>query len=115
MPDYLYLFRGGDAGRGDMTPQQMEQHMGKWMAWIEQLSKAGRFKAGEPLAPEGKMLRGRKAVVTDGPYTEAKDVVGGYLIVQAPGLAQATELAKGCPIFETDGSVEVREIRELKH
>jgi hypothetical protein len=115
MADYLFLFRGGDAARGKLTPEQMEQHMKKWMAWIEELSKAGQFKAGEPLAPEGRVLTGRKQVMTDGPFAEAKDMVGGYLIVTASTLAKAGDLAKGCPIFETNGSVEIRPIREMKH
>jgi hypothetical protein len=114
MTDYLFLFRGGDAEMAKMSPEQMQQNMAKWMTWIEQLTKAGTFKAGEPLDPrKGKVLRGKKQVVTDGPYAESKDCVGGYLIVKAAGLEKATEIARGCPIFESDGSVEVREIREL--
>ena len=97
-----------------MSPEEMQQHMKKWMTWIEQLSKAGTFKAGEPLDDKGKVLRGKKQTVTDGPYAESKDLVGGYLIVTAASLAKATEIAKGCPIFENDGSVEIREIREMK-
>jgi hypothetical protein len=113
MADYLFLFRGGDAAMAKMSPEQMQQHMQKWMTWIEQLTKAGTFKAGEPLGKEGKVLRGKKQVVTDGPYAESKDLVGGYLIVKAASLAKATDIARGCPIFESDGSVEIRDIREL--
>lgn len=113
MADYLFLFRGGDAAMAKLSPEQMQQHMAKWMTWIEQLSKAGTFKAGEPLAKEGNVIRGKKQVVTDGPYAESKDLVGGYLIVKADSLAKASDIARGCPIFENDGSVEIREIREL--
>jgi len=113
MADYLFLFRGGDAAMAKMSPEQMQQNMAKWMAWIEQLGKEGKFKAGEPLDREGKVLRGKKQAVTDGPYAESKDLVGGYLIVSAASLAKATEIARGCPIFEGDGSVEVRAIRPL--
>ncbi|HVR85961.1 MAG TPA: YciI family protein [Planctomycetota bacterium] len=113
MPDYLYLFRGGDAAMSKMSPEQMQQHMAKWMGWIERLSQAGIYKAGEPLEKSGKVLRGKKAAVTDGPYAESKDLVGGYLIVKTATLSKATEIAKECPIFESDGSVEIREIKEL--
>ena len=113
MKDYLFLVRGGDAALAKMSPEQMQQHMQKWMAWIEQMSKAGIFKAGEPLDQKGKVLRGKKQLLTDGPYAESKDLVGGYLIVKAASLAKATEIAKDCPIYENDGSVEIREIREL--
>jgi hypothetical protein len=113
MTDYLFLFRGGDAAMAKMSPEQLQQNMGKWMAWIEDLTRNGTFKAGEPLDAKGKVIRGKKQVVTDGPYAESKDLVGGYLIVRAANLAQAADIAKGCPIFENDGSVEIREIRQL--
>ena len=115
MADFLYLFRGGQAAMAKMSPEEMQQNMEKWMAWIDRLSKAGSFKAGEPLEEPGKVIRGKKMSVTDGPYAESKDVVGGYLIVKADSLAKATAMAKECPIFENDGSVEIREIRPLHH
>jgi hypothetical protein len=111
MADYLYLFRGG---RRDLSPQQMQEEIEKWGAWIRQLSDRGVFKGGEPLAEGGKVLTGRSKTVTDGPYAEAKDVVGGFLLITAENLDQATELARGCPIFENEGSLEVREVRQLK-
>jgi hypothetical protein len=51
--------------------------------------------------------------VTDGPYVEVKDLVAGFTLVEARDLAQATELANGCPILEGDGSVEVRPVRKM--
>ena len=113
MANYLYLFRGG-GGMKHMSPQQLEENMGKWAAWVGQLSKQGQFKGGEPVAEEGRQLTGKRKTVTDGPFGETKDIVGGYLLVTAPSLDAATELARGCPILENDGSVEVRELREMK-
>jgi hypothetical protein len=95
------------------SPQQMQEQMQKWGAWIQQLSKTGNFKAGEPLEAEGKVIKGSKKVVTDGPYAEAKDLVGGYLLISAKNLDEAVELSRGCPIFDSDGSVEVRPIRQM--
>ena len=51
--------------------------------------------------------------MTDGPFAEAKDLVGGYTLVQANDLAQAAELTSGCPIFDVGGSVEVRPIMKM--
>jgi hypothetical protein len=62
---------------------------------------------------EGKTLRGAQKTMTDGPFAEAKDVVTGNLIVLAGSLDEAAELARGCPVFELDGSVEVRPIRSM--
>jgi hypothetical protein len=113
MADYLYLFRGG-LDMGQASPAQLQANMAKWQSWIETLAKAGKFTGGQPLGREGKVLRGTKKQVTDGPFAEAKDLVGGYLIVKAGSLDEATELARGCPIFEhAEGSVEVRAIAQM--
>jgi len=112
MPNFIYLFRGGKGP--SQSPQQMQEEMAKWNTWIGQLSQKGQFKSGEPLTEGGRVVTGKKRAVTDGPFGETKDLVGGYLLVTAPDLNAAVELARGCPIFESDGSVEVREVREMK-
>ncbi len=111
MTEYLYLIRGGN--HKSMSPEQMQQHLTKWRTWIGNLTKDGIFREGQPLDDAGKSMRGKKAVVTDGPFAESKDYVNGYLIIKAASLAKATEIAKGCPVFEVDGVVEVREIKDL--
>jgi len=58
-------------------------------------------------------LRDGGPVVTDGPYAESKDVIGGYTLIEAKDLAEAVELSKGCPILERDGAVEVRPVMKL--
>ena len=110
MAEFIYLFRGG---MPESSPEQMQQQMQKWRVWIEELGKKGNYKAGDPLDRGGKVVSGKQKVVTDGPYAEAKDVVGGYLMVVAETLATAAELAKSCPIFETGGSVEVRPVMKM--
>jgi hypothetical protein len=87
--------------------------MGRWRDWIATLAQAGKFKGGDPLEDAGKTVRGKNKTVTDGPYAEAKDLVGGYLLVDCRDLGEATELAKGCPIFQNDGTVEVRAIHKM--
>jgi hypothetical protein len=112
MANYLFLFRGGNTR--DMSPEELQQHLGKWAAWSRDLSRQGVFKGGEPLGPAGRVMTGKKQAITDGPFGETKDVVGGYIVVVAPNLDAATELARGCPIFLSDGSLEVRELQEMK-
>jgi hypothetical protein len=68
---------------------------------------------GQPLERRGKLVSGRKKTVTDGPFAEVKDVVGGYTVIEARDLEQAVELSKGCPILELDGAVEVRPVQVL--
>lgn len=111
MAEYLYLFRGGELPRN--SPDHMQRHMEQWRNWIAALAKQGKFKAGDPLEEDGRTLTGKGKSVTDGPYAEAKDLVGGYLIVTASSLDDATEMARGCPILEANGSVEVRTLRKM--
>jgi len=111
MSEFLYLYRGGH--RTALSPDQMQQVMQKWMTWMQGLAEKGHLKdRGHPLEAAGKLVNGRSKSVTDGPYAE-KDLVGGYSLIEARDLAQATELSKGCPIFERDGSVEVRPIMQM--
>lgn len=113
MSDFLFLFRGGPSG-ATPSPEEMQRSLQKWGTWIEGLAKAGAFKAGEPLEAGGKVVSGVRKLVTDGPFAESKEVVGGYLIVSAKNLDEAAEISKGCPIFEDGGSVEVRAIRPMQ-
>jgi len=111
--DFLYLFRGG-ADPKQMSPEQMQQNMNQWFAWMADLRSKGKFKAGEPLGDEGKVLSDRKGrTVTDGPFVEGKEEVGGYLIVSAKDMNEALEMARGCPILENNGTVEVRPIEHI--
>lgn len=112
MEKFMYLFRGGMDQNA--SPEAMQANMQKWMQWMQKLTKDGNFVAGEPLEKTGKNVAGARKVITDGPFAEAKEVVGGYLIVNAKDLHHATELAKGCPIFEEDGHVEIRPIQKMQ-
>lgn len=112
MDKFMYLFRGGMEGAPASAAQQ--EHMQKWVKWMESLAEKGIMVSGEPLVPTGKQVNGRKKVVTDGPFIEAKELVGGYLIVNAKDINEAVEFSKDCPIFDVDGKVEVRPIRKME-
>jgi hypothetical protein len=112
MSEFLFLYRGGEAGRS--SPEVAQQTIQKWMTWMKELGAKGYIKdQGHPLERTGTLVKGQKKVVTDGPFAEAKDIVGGYTLIQAKDLSQATELSLGCPILEFGGSVEVRPITQL--
>lgn len=112
MKDFMFLFRG-IPGAGNPSPEQMQANMQKWMGWIENLRAANLYLGGEPLTPAGKVVKGTQPIVTDGPFAESKEIIGGYFIIKAASLEEAAELAKGCPDFAIGGSVEVREIMKL--
>jgi hypothetical protein len=109
MSEFAYLFRGRVKPG---SPEQMQKHTEKWVAWFRELGTAGHLKdPGRPLEEAGKVVSGEHKMIKDGPYAEAKDVVGGYIVVEASDLAQATELSRGCPILAVGGSVEVRPVQ----
>ena len=111
MSEFTFLFRGRQSFD---SAEEAQRHMEQWVAWFKELGAAGHLKdAGHPLEARGKVVCGSQRLVTDGPYAEAKDVVGGYIVVEARDLAHAAELSKGCPILGVDGSVEIRPIQTL--
>lgn len=115
MKEYLLLFRGGEDAMRANSPEEQQIHMQKWMQWMGDLAKQGVFVAAQPLNSSGKKVAGTQKVVSDGPFMEGKEMVGGYLICKADSYDNAVEISKNCPILESeDGTVEVREIQELK-
>jgi len=113
MKDYLFLFRGGDAARAQTSPEEMQEHMQKWGAWMQGLSQKEVLVGGLPLDKGGKVVEKAGEVITDGPFAEGKEIVGGYLMVKSESLDGAVDISKGCPIFEHEGTVEVREIMPM--
>jgi hypothetical protein len=109
MPEFAYLYRGGDR---PASAEQSQQVMQKWIAWMKSLGEKGHMiDRGQPLERSGKIVQGKS--VLDGPFAEAKDVIGGFTLIKAKDIAEAAELAKGCPIHERGGQVEVRPIMQM--
>jgi hypothetical protein len=116
MSEFVYLFRSTEEGqqRAMGTPERAQQSMQKWLAWIRKLESGGHLKnPGQPLGPGGKVVRGDQRLVTDGPYAEAKDLVLGFIVVEAKDLEEAVQLSRGCPMLDGGGSVEVRPVMSL--
>jgi hypothetical protein len=109
MSQFIYIYRGGE--RPERSPEQMQQEMQQWMTWLKGLTAQGHVKdPGHPLERSGKVVKGKSRTVTDGPFAEAKDLIGGYTLIEAKDIRQAVELSSGCPIFDVGGSVEVRPV-----
>jgi hypothetical protein len=113
MSEFIYLYRGVNTSA--LSPEGMQKTLEKWTGWFKELGAKGYLKnPGNPLERNGKVVNGKQKTVTDGPYAEAKDVVGGYTVIEAKDIAEALELSKGCPILEVDGSVEVRPVQVFR-
>jgi hypothetical protein len=113
MSQFVYLFRASAADtRAAMgTPERAQQSLQAMLTWFRDLEASGHLKSrGQPLAPTGVVVRGADAVVTDGPYAEAKDMVLGFIVVEARDLAEAIELSRSCPIVVGGGAIEIRPV-----
>jgi hypothetical protein len=110
---FLFVYRNNSESYGTMSPEEMQQILQKWQTWItEGLRQGWMLDAGDGLKKEGRVVKARK-VVSDGPFIEVKEIVGGFSVVEADTLDAAAELAKGCPIFLRGGTVEVRPLQGL--
>ena len=113
MKDFLLVFRADVNNVPQGSPEEMQALTKRWMDWIGSIAAQNKLTdRGNRLAPAGKVLKPGN-VVTDGPYTEIKEAIGGYSIIRAASAEEAVELAKGCPILTRGGNVEIREISVL--
>ena len=106
----MLLFRGPHWDR-ELSTDELQQTMDKVMAWFEGLNERGRIKGAQPLGGQGRVISGTDGrFVVDGPFTETKEAVGGYLVLQADSLDEAVEIARSMPTLRYGISVEVRPI-----
>ncbi|TDH20667.1 hypothetical protein EXU57_21365 [Segetibacter sp. 3557_3] len=111
MEKFMLIFHGGI--QQDASPQDMQANMGKWMEWIEKLDKDGKYVSGEALLPGGKVVTSPTAV-TDGPYTEGKEVVGGFFVINANSMEDAVGVCRDYPDYEYGGQVQVRPVMRIE-
>jgi hypothetical protein len=108
MAKFLFVYRRGSELGDKISPEQMQQTLQKWSTWIgEGLQKGWIIDPGDALTQEGRVVNAKK-VVTDGPFVESKEIIGGFSIIEAASIDAAAELAKGCPGLLSGGTVEVR-------
>lgn len=105
---YLLLFHNNESWRG-LGLEELEQYVTQNHAWLEHLMTSGKAKGGQALARSGAMVSGKNGrSVTDGPFAESKEVVGGYLLLNVETFEEAVAIAKTCPTLAFGGKVEVR-------
>ncbi len=114
MNRYMMLIYGTGEGLMELPEAERNAHMQKWGAWTDELMAKGKYAAGDPVGPEARTVSGAGATVREGFGVPDKQyAIGGYYIFNADSLDEATELAKGCPALEFDGTVEVRPVVEM--
>jgi len=111
-PLYMLLFRGNDWQKG-LSAEEMQKIASQWMAWFERLTAQGKVTAGAPLEKEGKMVSGKNGrVVSDGPFAESKEAIGGYFLLKVNTFDEAVAIAQQCPGLPYGIKVEVRPVAE---
>jgi len=111
--DYMLLFRGTNWDAG-LSQEQLQKVVADWAAWFEGLMKDGRAIGGHPLENEGKIVSGKKGrTVSDGPFAESKEAVGGYFYLQVANMDEAIEIARQCPGLDHGIRVEVRPVADM--
>lgn len=116
MDSYLLLLREDPSQYAGLSPAEMGAIVEQYRAWSQKLAAQGRLVGGEKLADEGgKRLRAGSAgpIVTDGPFIEAKDVIGGTFVIRAASYDEAVALVADCPHLRGDNVIELRRIEVL--
>jgi hypothetical protein len=106
---YMLIFRGTDWYDG-LSPEAMQQVTDRWMAWFNGLKDEGKCVAGNPLEREGKIIGKNGRIVSDGPFAESKETIGGYFLLRVGTLDEAVAIARQCPGLPYGIRVEVRPV-----
>jgi len=111
MKEFVLVFRNSVNPDAKPSPEQMQQVMANWMDWMGNIAAQGKLadKGNRLSMTEAKTVKGGNAV-TDGPYTEIKEFINGYIVVKTGSIDEAVEIAKKCPILQMGGNVEVRKV-----
>jgi hypothetical protein len=110
MEDFVFLFRQPDMDRSHLSQSEMQAIFKKWDNWFGGIAAQGKISnMGIRLVAPGKVLKAG-GVITDGPFVEIRERLGGFIVVKADSLDEAVTLAHGCPALEFNGSVEIRPV-----
>lgn len=114
--EYLLIFHEKPEYYHALPMEQRRQAMDRWNAWCDELVASGRVTQGNTLGAEGRLVSGKAngagAHAVDGPFAEAKELIGGYMLLKAASLDEATAIAETCPNLPYGMVVEVRPIAQ---
>jgi len=113
MPNFLLLLHQKPRTFSHFSPEEIQKILGSYIAWRESLAKRNKMRAGEKLTNDGgRHLReqGGKISVTDGPYSESQEILGGFFMIEAADYAEAVEISRTCPHLGDGKWIEVRQV-----
>ena len=110
MKEFMMIFIGADYGELGLSPEELQNRMGKWFAWSDKMAQDGIVSNGHALTPQIRRVVGKNRTVTDLTAAEVKEIVGGYYIVKAKDFDTVQEIAQDYPDYDLGGTVEIREV-----
>lgn len=110
MPQFIVFMHENDNAWEKTSLEERQKIMEKYFSWARKLRERNQMRGGEVLAKGGRVLRTQGTSIVDGPFTETKEVVTGFFIIEAADLTQATEIARECPALGHGETVILRQI-----
>lgn len=110
MKEFMMIFIGADYQELGLSPEELQNQMGKWKAWGDKMGAQGILHGGKALESGIKRVIGKDRTVSDGPFAEGKEIVGGYYIVTAENADAVVKIAEDFPDYDLGGTVEIREV-----
>lgn len=112
MQDFMLLFHSPINPDYRPSPEEFQAAVKQWEDWAGGIAAQGKFKGTNALNHDGRVV-GADGTVTDGPFTEIKEIINGYALVSAENYDDAVRLTENCPVFAAGGRVEVRSVMDL--
>lgn len=113
MTEFMMIFIGADYEELGLSPEQLQERMGKWFTWGDKMQEQGILRGGAALLSKGKRISGPGRVESDGPFVESKELIGGYYTVAADSFEEVVTIAQDFPDYDLGGTVEIREVMKF--
>ena len=113
MKEFMMIFIGANYEEIGLSPEQLQERMGRWFTWGDKMQEQGILKGGAALLSKGKRISGPERVESDGPFVESKELVGGYYTVAAHSFDEVVKIAQDYPDYDLGGTVEIREVMKF--
>ena len=115
MTRYAIVIRHREADWETKPAGKQRRILERYFAWLDDLRESGAAVDSQPLRDGGRIIQIVDGEIVDGPFTETKEVVGGFVIIEAKGWDEARKIARGCPALEVGDWIELREISAFSH
>jgi hypothetical protein len=114
---FMLIFRDTTPEKYEaLSPEERKRSLDRWNSWYDGIAEAGQMSSANPLKPAGRVVSSRRGeTVFDGPFSEAKETIGGYFLITARDIDEATEIAMKCPNLQFGMTVEIRPVATMCH